>query len=245
MLRITSHSAIGLICLSALSLGIVFAVHGDVLDGTDRADVMTDPSPNDTVIHGLAGNDMINFNDPNSEVGAGKSTDGDTDTIFAGPGDDSILSGPNDDDAAIFGEDGNDTIRLTNEPDGPDNEPNYQVDGGRGDDLIILNIQGDDFFGDATEVTDGPGEDVIISNAADFPIRLVADNEQDTVKVDGNTALIIELTRDSGRDIIDCGFFGTIFLNGNRKAVDPKGNNLREAALLGGTAESGCQQIIP
>ena len=247
MRTISSRRAIGVMLLGVLSLGIVFVAQGDVLDGTDRADVLIDPSGmDDTEIHGLAGDDTINLDNP-----AVANSDGDHDLVFAGPGADMIRTGPTDDDATIFGGNGDDTFQLADEDDddGRAAGPILTVHGGRGDDLFTFQTTGNDGFNDASEFIDGPGADTIFYGTVGtvgFTIRLVPDNEQDTVRIDGDSSVVvIELSRGSGRDVIDCGGGGTVFLNGNRKAVDNTGNNLREAALLGGTAESNCDRIVP
>ena len=234
-----------LLIVAALIGAVAVVAYGDVLDGTNKADVLTDPSTSDSVIYGLAGDDTIRLDEPTA---AG--TDMDNDTAFAGPGDDSIFTGDNDDDATIFGGDGHDIFHLRPETFGG---PTYTVNGDRGNDFFDLTDSGDLIINNNSILVDGPGQDTFLdtTDGPEYTIRLVADNAKDTVRVTApGTNLTIELSEGSGPDVIQCddespGTGGTVFLNGNRKAVDPKGNNLREAALLGGTAESGCDQIIP
>ena len=115
------------------------------------------------------------------------------------------------------------------------------------------------------------GGDQQNNNGSRFSVQLAADNEPDTVRLDlrgdeqnANDSLgsvTIVLARNSGRDVIQCRNLnidqeeqtnndestrqGTVLLNGNRKATDPFGNNLFRAARLGGTAQTGCQTIVP
>lgn len=121
-------------------------------------------------------------------------------------------------------------------------------------------------------INDGDGRDTILvedlrddggatdGESAALTIRLSGDNEADTVRGSGDVNETIVLDRNSGRDVLTCGErrtdsedFGTdgprdngmIILNGNRKAVDPQGNNLYRAAIEGGTALTGCDTILP
>lgn len=115
------------------------------------------------------------------------------------------------------------------------------------------------------------GDNQANNSNSSFTVRMTEDNEDDTVRLDlargdgtqnnatGSVAIV--LSRGSGRDVIQCNDpninqdqtnadnanirQGTVILNGNRKAVDPQGNNLFRAARLGGVAETGCDAIIP
>ena len=215
----------------ALMVGLIaVTVYADVT-GTDQADVIGPGTslPGETVF-GLGGDDTI-------------TTAFDNQTVFGGPGDDTIhLLGGNN--VNYFGNDGHDTFQLAH------STSTVKANGGRGDDFFKVTA---DIAADS-ELIDGPGEDMILDNDAseDYTITLVADNQQDTVILTNNMGgdQVIRLSRGSGRDVIDCQDTDddeedTVFLNGNRKAVDTKGNNLRKAALLGGTAESNCDTIIP
>ena len=249
------HRMFGLIGVAVLLGAVAFVAYGDVKDGTDRADVLTDPSTDDTTIEALGGDDTIKL-----DASTDGNNDNDNDTVFAGPGNDSVLTGAVDDDATIFGQNGDDTFRLDSDATVPASGPTYTGSGGRGDDFF--NVIGR--ITDDSSLKDGPGHDTFIdqntdatpANDPEYTVRLLADNTQDTVIfTDGGPELTIELAKGSGRDVIQCSDVdstdpnveegGTVFLNGNRKATDTMGNNLREAALLGGTAESGCDRIIP
>jgi len=121
-------------------------------------------------------------------------------------------------------------------------------------------------------INDGDGRDTILvedlrdddggtdGESAAVTIRLSGDNEDDTVRGSGDVNETIVLDRNSGRDVLTCGERGTddedfdtdgprangmIILNGNRKAVDPFGNNLFRAAREGGTAQTNCDTILP
>jgi len=215
--------------------------------GTEFADTIDD-SDDTVTIQAFGGDDTISLDDK------GVSAD-QVDETFAGPGDDRILISNEDAAEIVFGEDGDDSFRVSG--DRNSDAVNHTLDGGRGDDFFLIGGTGG-----AVSLFDGPGADTFIletrtfgdtdeetdpeDGETDINVRLTADNEQDSVLAkDGVILNTIELQQGSGRDVIDCGNGGTIILNGNRKAVDPFGNNLRKAALQGGTAQTGCDTISP
>lgn len=247
MRTMMAHRLIGIAGLIVVLGAVAFVAYGASIDctghlnciGTDSDDTLMD-SDDTNVMRGLGGDDNI---DVSEDSNAGK-------LVSGGPGDDSInlRNGfDNNDTVTIFGDDGNDTIRLGE-------SAIVIVDGGRGDDLIRITAE----LTSGSNLTDGPGRDIILDTGSnddsDYTIALVGDNEQDTVRlVNNNGNQTIRLDRNSGRDIIDCqdldnddsDDYDVVFLNGNRKAVDPMGNNLHQAALSGGTAESNCHMIVP
>ena len=209
---------LGLASVAVLLGAMVVVSYGATIDGTDRADVLASSGAGDEIF-GLGGDDTITVT---HDV-----------TVFAGPGSDNIaVSGTGG--GNLFGEDGPDTLRLNG-------TGSVTANGGRGDDFfnVTAAIPAD------SELIDGPGQDTITDSDGTnaYTVKLVADNEGDTVILAGGQTILV--AKGSGRDVIDCGGSGTVFLNGNRKATDTMGNNLRQAALLGGTAESNCGTIIP
>jgi len=247
---LTKRRLVGSIGLIAV-LGLVFlSAYGAAIDcdgqfhcvGTESDDTIRDNS--DTAeIRGLGGDDTI-------IVDSG--TPGDRDKqVFGGTGNDRIDARPGNDSISyvLFGDDGDDFIRL-------DQSRRFVVDGGRGNDTILVA----DDIDEESIIKDGPGRDAIRGDPDEanpgYTIRLDGDNEQDTVLLyvdNANAEVVISLARDGGRDVIRCTDpndddptpGGTILLNGNRKAVDPQGNNLFRAARLGGVAQTGCATIIP
>ena len=202
--------------------------------GTEFGDTINDHADTETIF-GRAGDDTIVDNVNNS---------GPIERIFGGAGNDHITNSAANGHVHIFGEDGDDTFVLTNGV--------VRVEGGRGDDVFRI-VTLDDPDEDRNLFVDGPGRDSFfdIDGTERIEIHLVGDNEPDTVILgDGGDPATIILNRNSGRDVINCRDSAlddgdVVMLNGNRKAVDTQGNNLRQAALLGGTAQSNCQTIIP
>jgi len=251
--KITVRRLIGLTSLVVMLSAVYFVAYGAgavvncgavaICAGTNGDDVITTTAASDKVIYGLGGDDSIT-------EAFGPATAGLQILIFGGAGDDTVTTtdaggGP----YAIYGEDGNDYINVTTTPAGGDTTV---VEGGRGNDSIIGPPVGPLAF---FTVSDGPGRDTIILNsngpggAGVNTVLLAGDNEPDTVRtptqVTGVTTVI--LNQNSGRDVIVCPAGGgaeTIFLKGNTKAVDKFGNNLRQAALLGG-GTGDCETIIP
>lgn len=238
MRNLTLRRLFGIAGLTVLLGAVAFTAYGATFNctgqatctGTGFGDTINDDDDVTSIIYGLGGNDTI-VEDGDFD------TDATLDQVFAGPGNDSIKvsSGGS---ALIFGEDGDDFIDVTE-------SGNSTIDGGRGHDIVLVKD-----VGDSATVIDGPGRDTIRNtDDGNHTIQFVADNEADTYLGDygsePSNAVTITLDKGSGRDVIDCGGSGTLFLKGNRKAVDTKGNNLRQAALLGGVAQSNCDTIIP
>jgi len=226
----------GLLLLYALVYGAIITCTGGPCVGTPEDDVMNETAA-DSTIYGLGGDDTINVNENGTNL------------IFGGPGDDTVIAINNTQDGTltIFGEDGDDFIDLSAVVSNVSGDETHVVYGGRGGDTILGTNDGTNATtGIAiTVATDGPGRDTIIGLASPITVFFVGDNEPDTFRGGAGTATVI-LDRNSGRDVIQCGSGGgTVFLNGNNKAVDPFGNNLRQAALLGGTAQSNCTTIVP
>jgi len=224
---------LGAVYFVAYAATITCPTTGAPCVGTNLSDTFVLGGANAHSLFGLGGNDII----PDGTANAN--------SLFGGPGDDTItLSG-----AAVktvFGEDGNDFIAVS-----AGISAGSSLDGGRGNDNITFTSAP----AGAITIYDGPGVDTI-SSTVDFPsgvtIVMAGDNEPDRVLLnEGATGThpIIILNMNSGRDIISCNpaapSDGIVVLNGNYKAVDPFGNNLRQAALLGGTAQTNCNQILP
>ena len=239
---ITTRRLVGLAGLGLMLSVVYFVAYAATITcpttgapcvGTNLSDTFVLGGGNAHSLFGLGGNDII----PDGT--------GNANSLFGGPGDDTItLTG-----AAVktvFGEDGNDFITVSAAI-----SAGSLLDGGRGNDSITLTTAP----GGAINIYDGPGVDTITSTAdlpAGVTITLAGDNQPDRVLLDegtGGTHPIIILNINSGRDIISCDpaapSDGIVILNGNYKAVDPFGNNLRQAALLGGTAQTNCNQILP
>ena len=235
MRKLNLRRLFGMVGVAAMMSLVFFTAFGASVDctgqtecsGTEFSDVIADSSDTETLF-GLGGDDTITLA---SAAGS------DPDEAFAGPGDDRITVTNAAASESVFGEDGHDFFNVTG-------DASHTLNGGRGDDTFLLDAAA------AMDILDGPGADTIRNTADDtlasHTITLVNDNQQDTVLGDDSAAETIFLGKGSGRDVIDCGDGGgTLFLKGNRKAVDTFGNNLRKAALLGGTAQSNCDTIIP
>lgn len=228
MRKLNLRKLIGLTGMAVLFGAMVFVAYGGVIDGTDRADTLVTDSNGD-VVYGRGGSDNIDSTDEAVQ-------------LFAGPGDDSVIyaetsSSQSDGSSVILGETGDDSIKLQ-----ANSEP-VRAEGNRGSDFF--NVTGN--LPANSDLVDGPGQDTVIDSGGGnkYTVTLVNDNTPDTVQLD-NFDGTVRLGRGSGRDVIDCGGGnGTVVLNGNRKATDMKGNNLRKAALIGGTAQSNCGTIIP
>jgi len=245
MRKLNLRRLFGFVGMAALIGAVSFAPSGASFDcpaatecvGTDFADTLDDHAMTKT-LQALGGDDTITLD----EDGAGA-----TDHVFGGPGHDRFLILTTGDAEIVFGEDGDDSFKVAMSPT-PDPEAQHVLDGGRGNDFFL--IQRNSTV--PVHVFDGPGADTVLvtngENSTPVNVRLTADNEQDTVRT-GAGDDTIELQKGSGRDVIDCGGNGsdsdTLILNGNRKATDTFGNNLRKAALLGGMAQSNCETIIP
>ena len=103
--------------------------------GTEGDDIITGSNKNDR-IYGYGGNDTINGN-------------GGNDTIYGGSGNDSITPGRGAD--VMYGEDGDDTIKVAYDVSG-NNDPKY-IDGGAGNDYI-------ETMGGNDTIIGGPGNDL-------------------------------------------------------------------------------------
>jgi len=146
------------------------------LQGSRFNDVM-DAGREDAILEGGNGDDVINGNDGNDHLYGGLKSglDGDVaqaDTLNGGSGDDVIVSAVNDlgtvahgdqgsdtitvHDGSAFGDDGNDVLTGTGS--------NYQLSGGSGNDVLVLNLAGQSGTGGIA--FGGMGDDTYIVNTS-------------------------------------------------------------------------------
>ena len=168
---------------------------------------------NDEIIGSGSGDESIDGGAGNDSIVGGGSSPGTGDTIFGGPGDDTIQSGGQD---TLVGGTGSD--QITGSSDGSDS-----IEGGVGDDVLI---GGGNSTGLGDTIFGGPGDDTIIGGGTD---TLIGGQGNDDITGSGEGDESIE--GGDGNDTIYSGGGGdTVFGGPGDDSIESAGDD----TILGG-----------